>query len=335
MQMTAIGWTDYSSNPIKYRDKETGKTLFACVHASPGCIHCYAESLGLRFGKGRLFRAQNMRLVEPFVDEKELQAIIRLKGPARVFVGDMTDLWGEWVPFEMLDRVFAAFALNPSITGQFLTKRSERLHEYMLALQSKVLAMNAQSPVGSGMMEIVNDLIYTGRVPPWPLPNVWLGVSAEDQQRADERIPWLMKTPAAVRFVSYEPALAPVDFSLSMCCQRCGGVGGGTDFGPTSLDDGAWDCSACEGTGRELIEPNIDWLIIGGESGPKRRPFDLKWARDAVRQCADAEIAVYFKQTSALRPGEKSDDPILDSLKEFPRERPTADLDRLPVEVAR
>jgi protein gp37 len=116
-------------------------------------------------------------------------------------------------------------------------------------------------------MDMIHDQIRFG---PWPLPNVWLGVSVEDQKTADERIPLLLKTPAAVRFVSYEPALGPVDFER-------------------------WVDRTTDGSG-------IDWLIIGGESGPGARPCDIEWIRSAVRQCKAAGVAVFMKQLGA-KPG--------------------------------
>lgn len=120
---------------------------------------------------------------------------------------------------------------------------------------------------------------------PWPLPNVWLGVSVEDQQRAEERLPKLLELPAALRFVSYEPALGPVDFSATS-------AGDALSEGD-ECDGNDASCELCSGLGR------INWLIVGGESGPSARPFDIAWARSAVTQCKDAGVAVFVKQLGA------------------------------------
>src|SRR5262245_8975140 len=124
MQPTSIQWTDYTSNPIKYRRKSDGKTVWGCVKVSPGCAHCYAEAIALRFDRGKVFNAANMEELEPFTDEDELRTLLTSKklSGKRVFVGDMTDVFGEWIPDKMLDRLFAVFALRPDVTFQVLTK---------------------------------------------------------------------------------------------------------------------------------------------------------------------------------------------------------------------
>lgn len=261
-----IEWTDASWSPLRARRADgqpnKGGGGWACQRVSPGCEHCYAETINKRLGTGLAYNAASIAASEHYLDARALEAPLRWTRPRRVFLSSMTDVFGEWVPDDYLDRIFAVMALTPQHTYQVLTKRAERMRRYMAARRSIVLtAMNALKPPPPP-----RHWYHAGRGITWPLPNVWLGVSAEDQQRADERIPELLATPAAVRFVSYEPALGPVD-----------------------LD---W-------RGRPGWTPKIHWVIVGGESGPGARPFDIAWARSMVQQCQAAGVAVFVKQLGA------------------------------------
>lgn len=234
MGATTIQWTDATWNPV------TG-----CTKVSQGCKHCYAERIFARPYPGRAFtdvRTHEDRLDQPLGWRK----------PRRVFVNSMSDLFHEDVPDEFIDKVWEIMANAPDHTFQILTKRPARM-----------LAWTGGVDAGKWPMWLL----------PWPLPNVWLGVSVEDQATADERIPFLLKTPAAVRFVSYEPALGPVDFD----CYPVSGC-------PTNWLDS---------------EPGLDWVIVGGESGPKARPFDVQWARDTIAQCRAAGVPCFVKQLGA------------------------------------
>ncbi len=254
MQKTNISWTNFTSNPLKYRYLD-GQTVWACVHASPGCQHCYAEALALRYARGKLFNVANMKEVEPFVDDKEIHKILTYKPAAgkMCFLGDMTDIFGEWVPFELIDKIFAAMALRPDVTFQILTKRAERMREYILRLSTSAAGVNRDWPklfdepareigeqLGKIRMRAICERPDVNSS--WPLDNLWLGVSAESQEWADKRIPLMLDTPAAVRFVSYEPALGPVDF--------------------TNLQGLRFDSLYGVDHGKR----KLDWIIIGGES---------------------------------------------------------------------
>ena len=308
MNKTAIEWCDFTANPIRYRD-DAGKSVWACLKASEGCQHCYAEALAHRY-QGRDFTAKAMEGVTPYVDERELKAMLsptKLLAGSRVFVGDMTDMFGPWVPFELMDRVFAVFALRPDVVFQVLTKRPERLREYLtresvarrifwqaLELTLSALVRDPDSNVGDQLV------VERGQGIPWPLPNVWLGVSAENQHWADVRTPELLATPAAVRFVSAEPLLGPVDFTRLQ-----------PKWMPREKHpyDPIMRLDALQGliTGMdEYLERDelgrhrkLDWIIFGGESGPRARPCDVGWIRSIVAQCQAAGTKVFVKQLGA------------------------------------
>lgn len=192
MNKTAIEWTDYSSNPVYAIDTATGKRGWHCTKASPGCAHCYAETLNKRWGTGRDYTPANDRAVEWVLNEAELTtwlayeraATLGKKPPMRMFIGDMTDLFHPAVPTAALRRIWGYMAACPHIIFQVLTKRPARMRE--------VAVYNSENG---------------------PLPNVWLGTSVENQHWADVRIPALLQTPAVVRFLSMEPLLGGVDLA--------------------------------------------------------------------------------------------------------------------------
>lgn len=269
---SSIEWTDATWTPIRVRSADGERVGWGCEKVSDGCKNCYAETLNKRLGTGLPYAvgAVTKAVGEYFLDEKMLTAPLRWRKPRRVFVCSMTDLFGEWVPFEWIDRMFAVMALTPQHTYQVLTKRPERMREYIQRHSALPLAgtFNDLFTFGHrlGMQEIPTAAIEAWRG--WPLPNVWLGTSVEDQASADVRLPELLATPAAVRFVSYEPALSAVDFRPYLGYQAD---------------------SASAGGQRDLI-------IVGGESGPGARPFDVTWARSTVAQCRAAGVACFVKQ---------------------------------------
>ena len=268
---TKIEWTDCTWNPVR-----------GCSRVSEGCRNCYAERVAARFsGEGERFHGFAERRDSDLnagggskprwtgrveLIESKLTEPLRWRKPRRVFVNSMSDLFHEALPDEAIDRVFAVMALAPQHTFQVLTKRPERMREYV-----KRLPLLHLPPIASGRgcdTDALYDQAYLA-LRSGALPNVWLGVSVEDQKTADERIPKLLSTPAAVRFVSYEPALGPVDFNLDQ-------------FVPFSAPT-----------------PKIDWIIVGGESGPGARPIDVAWVRSVVAQCKEAGVACFVKQLGA------------------------------------
>lgn len=212
------------------------------------------------------------------------------------FVNSMSDLFHEELTNEEIAAVFGVMAAAPRHTFQVLTKRARRMREWFewierLHPDARGKAFRLCDEAAEHFFDASHRALDKIRIRTdiaWPLPNVWLGVSAEDQRAADERVPDLLATPAAVRFVSYEPAIGPVDFSRVVQKTRIG-----VDVIFDSLRPNlaaAWCGAPSDG---------LDWVIVGGESGPGARPFDLAWARDVVRQCADAGVACFVKQLGA------------------------------------
>lgn len=219
---TGIQWTDASWNPLRTRIDDNGATLrgWGCQRVSPGCVNCYAERHNHRLGTGLLYTAEGIRDAEHYLDERALTQPLRWRKGRRIFLSSMTDIFGEWVTDGQLDRLFAVMALTPQHVYQVLTKRPERMREYIESIDG---------PRKVRMWQMLASMcaafhLDVERVD-WPLPNVWLGVSVEDQQRADERIPVLLSTPAAVHFLSCEPLLGPIDLdrTATECRHACDG----------------------------------------------------------------------------------------------------------------
>ena len=257
----------------------------------------------------------------------EARRILSTRIPGKRVLLDGIDVFGEWVPDELLDRMFAVFALRPDLTFQVLTKRPERMRAYlndMGAHYGGEIDGEYMERWGDAAVALTGDPCAAGgpiEDCDWPLPNVWLGVSVEDQAAADERIPELLATPAAVRFLSCKPLIEEVEFTddLLWAPQRCS-----SECGCQYPEDADRNDCACEGEccySLTFIDrvPDIDWVIVGGESGPGARPCDLAWIRGIVGQCKAAGVPVFVKQGSGPRPGMPTGDPELDALKEFPR----------------
>lgn len=320
MNKTDIHWTTFSANPLRYRRKSDGKVVWACVKESPGCANCYSEAIALRFDRGKLFNRKNMEELEPFLDEKELHEMLTRKtcggvkvDGSRCFLNDMTDMFGEWVSDDLLDRMFAVMALRSGVTWQLLTKHPARMAEYLNRLaemQSHGLAHFLGTPFAQALClashaagHLLPQNAPLAVLDNWPLKNIHAGTSVEDQQRADERIPHLLRCPAAVRFLSVEPLLGPVDLDLD------------PKFAPTgTISRQCWPLDNTNG-------PRIGWVIVGGESGSgaRARPCDLAWIHSVVGQCRAARVPCFVKQDSARRPGKQGRLPLdLWDIKEFP-----------------
>ena len=267
---TKIEWSDSTWNPIG-----------GCTRVSEGCRNCYAEIMAARFsdpGQWGHGLARRVTLPDGTTDHRwtgkmvlhdhRLDQPLRWKKPRRIFVNSTSDLFHENVPDEWIDRVFAVMALAPQHTFQVLTKRPARARDYMLAVGRCRSWLYESPPVAA------NPSVR------WrmPLPNVWLGTSVEDQATADARIPHLLATPAAVRFLSCEPLLGPVTPDLT----------------------------------------RIHWVIVGGESGPGARPMHPDWARGLRDQCEVAGVAFFMKQMSGPRKASMPPIPDDLMVREFP-----------------
>lgn len=253
MGETKIEWTERTWNPIR-----------GCSRVSAGCQNCYAERMAARFSdegmpyEGLAKRNPARWTGDVRLVEEHLEDPLKWRKPRRVFVNSMSDLFHERLPMNDIVRVFKVMSEAPRHTFQVLTKRPGRMWDFMM------------------IMSRFNEVCE--RPEEWPLKNVWLGVSVEDQKTADERIPLLLNTPAAVRFISAEPLLGPLDLGAVRvgCGWRaiyCG-------------------CSPNSGCGHSTL----DWVITGGESGPGARPCQLDWLRNVVTDCREAGVPCFVKQ---------------------------------------
>ena len=263
---TNIAWTEKSWNPTR-----------GCERVSPGCKKCYAEIMAARHsypggwgehlakwvtrpdGTREARWTGVMQMVPGLLDWP-----LRRRKPSRIFVNSTSDLFHKDVPADFIGEVFGVMKRCPQHTFQILTKRPER------------------------MLMMMSNLASHG--PDYPLRNVHLGVSVEDQDTADERIPLLRQTPAAVRWISAEPLLGAVDVDAFLRCRGCG---------YTARDKSEqMDHHLCRAPTEAL-----DWVVIGGESGSDPRPMDMEHARDLIAQCKAAGVPVFVKQDSGPRPG--------------------------------
>ena len=262
-QESAIEWTDATWNPVR-----------GCTKISPGCKNCYAETFAERWRgiKGHAYeQGFDLRLAPDMLDKP-----LHWKKPRMIFVNSMSDLFHEDVPFEYIDQVFTTMCLAKWHTFQVLTKRAERMAEYFSTYRKSGIM-----PCLSSRFKDMPD----GGTLCAPLNNVWLGVSVEDQKRADERIPHLLRTPAVVRFLSCQPLLGETDIApwLYNDCDRA------------AMDNQF--LSPLPGTeAAARFHSKIDWVIAGGESGHDARPMHPNWARLLRDQCREASVPFFFKQ---------------------------------------
>lgn len=336
--MTSIEWT-------RGDDGTPGMTwnpTIGCDKVSAGCTNCYAIRTAYR--NAAIGQAPYQGLTKKLPDgslnwtgvvrmlPERLALPLSWKKPRRIFLDSMSDLFHEDVTDDFIDQVFAVMALTPWHTYQVLTKRPERMRAYMTTLvqgpwagrafrdgepdtDSHWRVRNAMAEMllhcPAAVLNRASEWQHArwpegdGFMREWPLPNVWLGTSVEDQRAADERIPLLLQTPAAVRFLSCEPLLGPLDLrtwmSRGMAC------------------DGMCDEDApgtCQRPEHRLRRP--DWIIAGAESGPNSRPMDEGWVRSLRDQCQAAPVAFFYKQNAVN--GRKTHLPELDGRQwiEFP-----------------
>jgi protein gp37 len=220
---------------------------------------------------------------------KALAEPLSWRKPARVFVNSMSDLFHRGLTNEEIASVFGVMAACPHLTFQILTKRADRLPEWFAWVGTANLDDLRAYTFSAASDHREREWLYEhlGRGTTWPLPNVHLGVSCEDQKTADERIPFLLKTPAAVRFVSAEPLLGPLRLDkLGPWYEP--GFDTPREVYPFLGTMAIPDCDTDVG--------KLDWVIVGGESGPGARPCDVAWIRSVIQQCKDARVACFVKQ---------------------------------------
>ncbi|AJA43370.1 hypothetical protein VC60_gp69 [Mycobacterium phage Sbash] len=242
----------------------TWNPVTGCTKVSAGCDNCYAEKIAHRFAGTTAYPNGFEVTLRP----ERLDQPLRWKRPRRIFVNSMSDLFHDDVPESFIGSVFDVMAKCPQHTFQILTKRHARMRSLLTKWATQVPddlpQYKAAFRAHQGVWAMVRQ---------WPLPNVWLGVSTENQRSADIRIPALLDTPAAVRFISAEPLLGPIDLHAD----------------PIGKDSVFWI-------------GHLDWVIVGGESGPGARPMHPDWARSLRDQCRIAGVPFLFKQWGEYRP---------------------------------
>lgn len=280
---TPIEWCDHSWPVVN-----------GCRRCSPGCEHCYAERL-IATRLRHMPKYKGLAIYNEFGPKwsgesrlwpSDLDAPLRAKKPGKIFVADMGDLFYEQVTNEEIAAVFGVMMACPHHTFQVLTKRAKRMRkwfeevpinviDYIRDAAEDVFAKQHYDMTAANRRAIAAGHRAMRGQKGWPLPNVWLGVSVENQEYAEKRIPELLTTPAATRFVSYEPALGPVDFYAYL---------------KSELRD------QCLTELKSATLPGLDWIICGGESGIGARPFDIGWATAVRDQCEKAGVAFFLKQ---------------------------------------
>jgi protein gp37 len=246
--------------------------LVGCTRKSAACKHCYAEALTIENsqagGWGQGFTDENGWSGKVDLREGRLTLPLDWSDPRRIFVNSLSDLFHEALDTTVIDKVFAIMALAPQHIYVVLTKRPKTAQPY-------IADPATPGRIAKAMEEIAPGAAHAP--PAWPLPNMWLGVTAENQKEADRRIPLLLETPAALRFIAAEPLLEKLDLKF-----------------------GSWLKPPDEG-------PRIDWVVAGGETGRKGAACDPEWARDLRDQCAKASTPFYWTQWGKHIPEGASD----------------------------
>ena len=298
---THIEWTDATWNPI------TG-----CSVVSSGCTNCYAMRLAgtrlahhpSRAGLTRDTKAGPVWTGEVRFNAHWLRQPLRWAKPRMIFVCAHGDLFHENVPDGWIDQVWAVMALAPWHVFQVLTKRAGRMRDYLNdpgqpARVASLLDATKPRETWNGSVAPARERLAAG-----PLPNVWAGVSVEDQRRAEERIGYLMIARAAVRWISAEPLLGPVDLTrLDLPLQRPGPSASFNALTAVTRSPPLWPDRRVIEIEYKRLSP-INWVVVGGESGPGARPMHLDWARSLRDQCAAAGVPFLFKQWGAYAWGE-------------------------------
>lgn len=312
--LTAIEWADYTWNLV-----------WGCTKVSPGCDHCYID-------RTPPFRMAGMKFDKPgtggsiplVFHDSRMYDPLRKRKPGKWFVNSLSDMFHKDIPDEFIAKAFAVMRLADHHIFQLLTKRHGRMFSLLSSDEFHLMVDDATNAIvadpAAPLSKLDRDTHARRPVPyQWPIPNVHGGVTVEDQKRAELRIPELLMTPFAVRFLSMEPLLGPVDLTripwprprnrrpAEMMLDVVHGVHGMPKL---------WGAPA----------KRIDWVIVGGESGPKARPMHPDWARSLRDQCETAGVPFLFKQAGHVLAKEwgatgKGTDPA-EWPESFPREYP-------------
>lgn len=302
---TGIQWTDATWNPVA-----------GCSVYSPGCKGCFAMEQAMRqircaaglkrethyagtvkHVKGKAIWTGKLVSAPDHIWEKPLH----WRKPKKVFVNSMSDLFHQGMRRDWIDRTFATMALAPHITFQLLTKRSREMRAYLSDPETprRVYELVCDMTINQELQMVLiapginEEFAPAGprvRLDQWPLPNVWLGVSTERQKEANQRIPDLMATPAAIRFISAEPLIGPIDLDEVKFTLSPGYFGSALRWHHLPHCD------------RDVPYPKLDWVICGGESGGDARPMHPQWARTLRDQCAAEGVPFFFKQWGEYAP---------------------------------
>lgn len=322
-----IGWLDTYDENDKLSLGASWNAITGCDKISPGCKHCYAEEIADRYG--RSFEAQMV--------PEHLCHPLRWQRPRRIFVASVSDVFHKNFTNEYIAAQFGVMAAAPRHTFLLLTKRAERMLEWFKWVCAAAIARGM--PIAAFCFEQAqanclpddvkkissSEVINAARAAEWPLRNLQLGVSAEDQENADKRIPLLLKCPASSYWVSAEPLLGPIDFDMARCevhdrefiadgingqyCSECAADGWSGE-----LSYGHW-LDPCGG----VDQRGINWIVVGGESGARPREMELAWAIHIAQSCKERGVAIYVKQDSGRLPGQQGRLPdALWALKEYP-----------------
>ena len=274
---------------------ETWNPMRGCRRVSEGCRFCYAENMSARFsGPGEAFEGlaefkngQARWTGRVTFVVSALEKPLRWSKPRGVFVNSMSDVFFEPFDFDLIAAVFGVMAAATEHTFMVLTKRPERMRAFFAWLEHEEGSPGVTIANAANMwLEAGRSKLRVGIADVWPLPNVWLGVSAEDQATAELRVPQLLETPAARRFVSAEPLLGPIDFQW--------------------LENERWLAvdalrGVCgPGEPRTDVLPSLDWVILGGESGHGARPVDEDWMLDIAQACRRTRTSVFVKQMGCI-----------------------------------
>lgn len=315
---TSIEWTSTRNPDGTVSKGATWNPMRGCSLVSDGCKNCYAMGVAGRFnGPGQPYEGLTTKTTQGAKWTGQIMLVpavlaqpLKWTRPRKIFVNSMSDFFHEGVPESYIDQVFAIMALAAQHTFQILTKRPERMREYCRSFSWDRVIKSCTGTDGVSTIErhTLQALRHHFGLSPqsplrrlkdrsaYPLPNVQMGTSVEDQPSANARIALLLDTPAAIRWVSIEPLLGPV---------RLNGLPGlTTDDEDIRIDalGGSYRMSPRDDVGSPCNR--IDWVVVGGESGPKARPMHPDWARSLRDQCTKAGIPFLFKQWGAWAPGE-------------------------------